>query len=812
MRPTSHAPAVICALFTACSTPAHQQPLDAGEQGRLDGAIVDGKAGEPADATADATPDAMPDAWEPDTTPPHLVSVSPSDGSPVWLGSPVRFVFDEPLDAQSAASLSATAQVGGSAVTASVAFEAPSTIRVTLDPAARGVGSLALHLGGSVADAVGNSATVGQDVSLLVAPWSNVPIDRGIAQTSPKLAVGANGAVYAAWLVGAFNVRKLVVSVLDGTTWRELPILGSGSVTSDAITVDENGAPVVAFVDASTVYVMRYDGSAWVSLPSPGDATSVALATCPGGGPMLALFGSTASVFTLAGSAWQPLGSDVAVPAPIASKPILAAPAPGRAAIGWIDNAGTLRVYRYDGGWTAMTTLDVGTGAHLSLAARGSSVAIAWDQLAGSYGVLAAVSSGTSWTRLGRALDVDIEGDAVSPAVALDASGAPIVAWTELVEDNQRGVVARWSGSAWSIAGGITWLASTTAVPLRTEMVLAAGDTPIVATSASGTAVIARFNGPQTASLGLSTRASISGCGFAVSAPPANLSQTGCFSLATPQHPAPHAGLVPYDIVSPLWSDGALKRRWIGLPDGLSMSLASNGSWSAPAGTIIVKQFDIETTPGNPATRRPVETRFLINDPTAGWKGFSYRWNAAGTDATLQPADTAETITWYLDDGTAHPHVYPSRQHCNSCHYSAMGPLLGLRPEQLQRWMDYDGVIAQQLPTLSALGVGPNSSAQPLVSPHEPSETWEHRMRGYMAANCQHCHNPQYISIKDLRYTTPLAQTKLCDVIVPGDPASSIVYQKVTTRPGMPPLGTAVVDPLAQQLLGNWISGMTSCP
>jgi hypothetical protein len=141
-----------------------------------------------------------------------------------------------------------------------------------------------------------------------------------------------------------------------------------------------------------------------------------------------------------------------------------------------------------------------------------------------------------------------------------------------------------------------------------------------------------------------------------------------------------------------------------------------------------------------------------------------------------------------------------------------MGPMLGLRPEQLQRWMDYDGVIAQQLPTLAALGVGPNSSAQPVVSPHEPSETAEHRMRGYMAGNCQHCHNPQYISIKDLRYTTPLAQTKLCEVIVPGDPASSVVYQKVSSRPGMPALGTAVVDPLAQELLGNWISGMTSCP
>ena len=63
--------------------------------------------------------------------------------------------------------------------------------------------------------------------------------------------------------------------------------------------------------------------------------------------------------------------------------------------------------------------------------------------------------------------------------------------------------------------------------------------------------------------------------------------------------------------------------------------------------------------------------------------------------------------------------------------------------------------------------------------------------------------DPNYINIKDLRYATPLASTKLCDVIVPGDPAGSVVYQKVTSRPGMPPLGTAAVDPLTFSVLVN---------
>lgn len=85
-------------------------------------------------------------------------------------------------------------------------------------------------------------------------------------------------------------------------------------------------------------------------------------------------------------------------------------------------------------------------------------------------------------------------------------------------------------------------------------------------------------------------------------------------------------------------------------------------------------------------------------------------------------------------------------------------------------------------------------------------------MRGYMADNCAHCHNPDHIAILDMRYTTPLAQTNLCSKIVPGSPAQSIVYQKISSRPGMPPLGTLAIDPLAVQMLGNWISAMTSCP
>lgn len=790
-------------VIAACGDPPHDGHTDA------DGGttLTDSRDVEPGlDAPAPDTPD-------PDTAPPVLVEVSPEAGSSVWLHAPVLLTFDEPLD-EAALDVTVTATLDGSAVDARVQLATPSTLAVELPLATRGVGALEIHVAGAIADLAGNTSTEPIELSFVVPPWSSVPIDRGVAASAPSLAIGEHGDVWAAWLVGNPGARRGAVSVLAGNRWIDADgLLGTGDVTSVSVVLDQDGAPLVAWSEGGRARVARWASATWTELASPGAADQVATAIPPSGAPVIALFGAAARVLRLEGTTWQTIGTDIALPAPIAGTPALAVLDDGRPAIGWVDAQGMLRVYRHDASWTALAPILVGADARSSLAARGSSLAVAWSERAGSYGVVAALAPGnaTSWTRLGRALDIDINGDAIAPAVEIDRTGAPIVAWTELVETRQRGAIARWTGSAWSIVGGTTWLADASSPPSGTRIALRAGEAPVVATSAGGAVHVARFNGPRVAGVGIASRPSRAGCSFDVANPPALLSQTGCFDLSTAMRPVPHPGLIPFDVVSELWSDGSKKRRYLGLPDGTGMSLGANGAWVAPVGTLIVKQFDLETTPGDPSTRRPVETRFLVNDATLGWQGFTYRWNTAGTNASLL-ADTPVTVAWPLGNGTQHVHLYPSRAQCRSCHHPSFGPLLGVRSEQLARWFDYDGVIADQLATLSALGIAPVSSAQPLPSPHDPGEPLARRVRGYLAGNCAHCHNPQYVGIRDLRFTTPLAQTRLCQSIVPGNPASSRVYQLVTSRPGMPALGTLAVDPLAEQLIGTWIAGMTSCP
>jgi hypothetical protein len=799
------------ALLASCKLP------DKGPGVITDGSVdpdvlpsLDARDPLPADAGLDA-PDADPSL--PDTTPPSLLETTPASGTAVWLHAPIRLVFDEPIE--SIAGTTVTATVGGAALTANVTLTPPSTLEIAFDDASRGVGTLLVHLAPNVTDAAGNALTEPIDLALDAPAWQRASIDRGYATSTPSIVTGNAGRIVATWIVGGSGSHRAAVAELAGSTWQPLgPTLGIGDVTSAAITLDTDGAPLIAFTDGATVHTERWSASAWTELASPGTATRVALATPSSGAPILALFGSTSvALRQLAGTTWQALGADLAIPAPYAGEPALAAPAAGKAVVGWIDTSQALRVYRYAGTWTPYASFAVSAGSRMSLAAAGSSVAIAWDQWAGSFGVLAAIArtGATTWTQLGKPLDIDIDGDARAPAIAFDSSGAPIVAWTELVETAERGAVARWSGSAWTIVGGVTWLPGTTANPVGTTLEIDAIGTPVVATSTSGDLVLARFNGPRTPALGIKARASLAGCSFDPAAPPSLLSQTGCFDLSVPKKPVPHAGLVPYDVVAELWTDGAKKRRWIGLPAGQGTTLGSNGSWTPPNGTLMVKEFALETTPGNPATRRPVETRFIVYDTTAGVQGFTYQWNVAGTDASLLN-DGQFIVNWQMDDGSQHAHVYPSRAHCRSCHTTARGPILGMRPEQLARWYDYDGIIADQMATLAALGVGPSTTPPAFTAPHDPSASWELRTRGYMQANCSHCHNPQYINVKDLRYATPLSQTKLCETIVPGDPAGSVVYQKVTSRPGMPPLGTAAVDPLITETLGKWIAGMTSCP
>ncbi len=321
--------------------------------------------------------------------------------------------------------------------------------------------------------------------------------------------------------------------------------------------------------------------------------------------------------------------------------------------------------------------------------------------------------------------------------------------------------------------------------------------------------------------------------------PPPMLSQTGVFQDLVSLTPA--AGVIPYDVASPLWSDGATKRRWIILPhDGAldspeeKIGFEEHGPWRFPEGTVFVKHFEIEVSPG---LVKRLETRFLVCTEGGGKYGVTYRWNAAGTDAVLLTGGATESYTVELDGGGTELREwqYPGRADCLLCHNPAAGQALGFRTASLNRDFHYPstGRIDHQIETLNDLGAFDRTltaaeiadliAARSLSDEEAPLE---HRVRSYLDSNCAHCHRPGAAgSGFDARLGTPLAKQGMVGAEIsgayslgpdgrylrPGEPLLSAIHVRTAAAgngDAMPPLAKNVVDHGAVEYLQRYILGL----
>jgi hypothetical protein len=185
---------------------------------------------------------------------------------------------------------------------------------------------------------------------------------------------------------------------------------------------------------------------------------------------------------------------------------------------------------------------------------------------------------------------------------------------------------------------------------------------------------------------------------------PRKLSESGLFDSVKDHRMK--AGVIPYSVNAPFWSDGLHKERFLMLPGTEAIDFTATRGWNFPDRTVAVKSFAIEREEGNSATRRWVETRFFTKQ-NGEWAGYSYVWNDAGTDAELVPAaGTDRTFAVKTATGmreqTWH---YPSRMECLVCHSRAANFVLGLSLHQLNKAHDYGGCSDNQLRVFEHLGM-----------------------------------------------------------------------------------------------------------
>ena len=284
---------------------------------------------------------------------------------------------------------------------------------------------------------------------------------------------------------------------------------------------------------------------------------------------------------------------------------------------------------------------------------------------------------------------------------------------------------------------------------------------------------------------------------------PTRLSQTGVFTDTARCTPNPH--LLAYEVRQPLWSDGAAKQRWLGVPKGKKVGFDAENGWTFPVGTVAVKHFELNGT--------RLETRVMVHEQF-GWSGYTYRWNEAQTDADLLTSAQSMDVSGQRWD-------FPSSSDCNRCHTPGYGELLGVRTRQIPRATLADwnarGLFDRDIGDPNALPMHPGPSGA-------PTEV----ARAYLDVNCAPCHHPggpAPVPV-DMRVGTPLADTGLLaeaedktgstaeSRIAAGDHAHSAIWARMTRRgdKAMPPLASTVVDSAGARLVAQWIDALPAPP
>ena len=299
----------------------------------------------------------------------------------------------------------------------------------------------------------------------------------------------------------------------------------------------------------------------------------------------------------------------------------------------------------------------------------------------------------------------------------------------------------------------------------------------------------------------------------------------------------PNAGVLPYEVASPLWTDGALKYRFFVLPPGETVGFDAEGAWEWPVGAVLIKNFVFPVSWADPAgARRIVETRLLIHQGDGDWSAQTYVWDDAQTEATRVEAGKLIKLNLISPEGEAYSQSYlvPNTNQCGNCHeISDRFELLGPVTAQLNRAVDRGDGDVGQLAWLAEQGVFAEAPPSPetlraLINPMGEG-TLEDRARSYLHANCSHCHqdggnahksglflgafveNPQTFGV----CKTPVAAgggsgTALYD-IVPGSPDDSIlIYRMSSLDPDekMPEVGNLTLDQAGLSLIRQWIGAM----
>lgn len=295
----------------------------------------------------------------------------------------------------------------------------------------------------------------------------------------------------------------------------------------------------------------------------------------------------------------------------------------------------------------------------------------------------------------------------------------------------------------------------------------------------------------------------------------------------------PVYGVLPYDLISPLFSDYAQKKRFIWMPSGVSASYVNDYSvLDFPIGTMLIKNFYYENILPE-GTSKILETRLQIKKEE-GWVFANYKWNDAQTQASFDLNGSYVPLDFIVNDVQKSVNYYiPPGPQCLTCHksFDDVPEPIGVKPQNLNRTMQYANGTMSQLEKWVEMGYLEDTypdSINSVVNYEDGSEPLEKRVRSYLDINCAHCHSenrhcnyrPVRFAYHDSENITNLGvcvqaqeifDQALTYIVNPGNSERSILSVRLKSEAQelrMPLMGRTIRHDEGIALIETWINSL----
>lgn len=211
---------------------------------------------------------------------------------------------------------------------------------------------------------------------------------------------------------------------------------------------------------------------------------------------------------------------------------------------------------------------------------------------------------------------------------------------------------------------------------------------------------------------------------------------------------SPVYGVLPYDLITPLFSDYAKKKRFIWMPnDAKAVYTTDDAIVDFPSGSVIIKTFYYDNVLPN-LTTQIIETRLIIKKNDA-YIFANYKWNEDQTEAFLDNNGSFVNVSIEKDNNPFEINYrVPSETECRICHKSANESAIpiGPKPQNLNKLFNYTDGQKNQLQKWVDVGYLNNnipSNINTVVNWEDEDESLELRARSYLDINCAHCHTDE---------------------------------------------------------------------